>query len=163
MPDWQCPACGVAYAKVQLAGAQEPPPATPDLPLQAQGGRMLPMSVGRWLLLLAVLAGLWAGFGRQPQDGFDAAREGAVKALAASVQEGEILMYGFEACPYCKQARKWLDRYGFAYSVCDIRTDAECDRRLAALGQNSVPYLIVRGHHLSGFDADEFLAALDPS
>ena len=51
---------------------------------------------------------------------------------------------------------------GFKAQTCEIDKDSDCLSRLKTYDPKStVPYLIVKGHHMkSGFDSDELIAAL---
>lgn len=168
-PAWQCPACGVAYAKVGVA-------AEPQAPVRAVERRAAASSSGLpWRLLLtigAIAAGLWwghqahldkQGLGEIPGSG--ATDEAAVRQLAATVGAEQIVMYSTTECGYCTQARAWLTGNGFAFTECNMSHERRCEDEFHALGATGTPYLIVRGprgeHHMKeGFDSDEFLAAL---
>lgn len=87
--------------------------------------------------------------------------EDGLRAFAAEVEPGDVLMYSTTHCPHCAQARSWLKRYGFDWTECNMSTTPHCEDEFRALGADGTPYLIVRGHHMkNGFDSDEFLAAL---
>lgn len=157
VPAWQCPSCGVAYAKASEA---EAPPlrqtgwAPSERSRSADG---LPW--GKLFLGAVVLAGAWAWFQGRPvmSSGPDMAR------LAASTGPGDVVMYTTTTCPYCKQAAAWMRQNGFAFTDCNTDTDAACARTFQSYGGNGVPYLVVKGYHMkNGFDSDEFLRALTP-
>jgi glutaredoxin len=121
------------------------------------------------LLVAAIVIGVWMGFHRGGSHGFASigasisgdVSEEELRNLAASVGPGEVVMYTTTGCPYCAQARQWMSQYGFAFTECDAEASRQCARELEALGGNGVPYLVVRGHHMTdGFDSDEFVAAL---
>lgn len=161
-PDWQCPACGVAYIKAaQYAAGVKGSQFSPSYGARssADGGVEVP-----WAKL--ILAGLiawaaWTGFNSNPFDGSDSVTEGEIATLASTVRSGDVLMYTTTQCPYCAQARSWLNQYGFTFSECDTEVREDCAREYQALGATGVPYLIVKGHHMKdGFDSDEFIAAL---
>lgn len=181
VPDWQCPACGVAYAKaggdaaatpaVQRAGAAQVRGAAP----RAGDGMFAGVPWGKLLVGLAIVVGAWVGFHKSglgiagTQPGISrASHVGAnpsadqLTQLAASTQPGDVLMYSAAWCPNCTQAKGWMAQYGFKVEVCDIDTGAGCKAQLLSLDpQGGVPYLVVKGHHMKdGFDSDEFIAAL---
>ncbi|WP_431113182.1 glutaredoxin family protein [Variovorax paradoxus] len=82
-------------------------------------------------------------------------------ALAAGTQASDVFMFSADWCPNCREAKSWMDQHGFKYEQCDIDRDHGCQARLASLGGDGIPYLIVRGHHMrDGFDSQEFAAAL---
>jgi glutaredoxin len=85
-------------------------------------------------------------------------------ALAATVQASEVVMYSTSECPYCVQAKSWLNQYGFALTECNMSVDKQCVREFNSYGADGTPFLIVRGHQMKdGFDSDEFIAALTKS
>ena len=67
---------------------------------------------GVFLILVAVVSHLaWKHW-----DGRDVARDfGAteIQALAAGVKAEEVVMYSTTECPYCAQAKAWLNQNGF--------------------------------------------------
>jgi len=167
-PDWQCPSCGVAYAK---AGGSAPMPARASSAADRSEGTGIPW--GKLLMVLAIAYGAWAGYQNfKARSGGDmssiASRIGGntsteqLAALAATTQPGDVLFYTAPWCPYCAQAKSWLAQYGFKYEECDIQARSECASQLRALGGDGVPYLVVKGHHMKdGFDSEEFVAALN--
>ena len=161
VPDWQCPACGVAYAKALRAQQPEDADEEPPLVIEyrpASSGFQIP--TGIWLLLAAVLFGAWASFSSSTSRFGGSHSSESLSALAATVGGEDILMYGFETCPACRQARGWMDQHGFPYQICDIHRDQACARQLAGYGQNAVPYFVIKGERMLGLDEDAFVAAL---
>lgn len=168
-PAWQCPACGVAYAKAGLA--TEPRAAARDT-----ATRTAPASSGLpWRALLtvvAVIAGLWWGHHAQLHKrdfgallGGGSLDDAAVQRLAATVRAEQIVMYSTNECGDCTQARSWLARHGFAFTECNMSREARCVDEFRALRATGTPHLIVRGprgaHHMKGgFDSDALLKAL---
>jgi glutaredoxin len=175
VPDWQCPACGVAYAKAsEAASAARPVLARAQRPAFVEQGRTPWLKV---LLALALMMAVWQApalkgqtWGAWLHQGPSAA--GAVghdadlstpeiQALAATVRADEITMYSTSECGYCAQAKQWLHTYGFAFTECNMSISAQCEAEFKALGAQGTPYLIVRGQHMTeGFDSDVFLAIL---
>jgi glutaredoxin len=171
-PAWQCPACGVAYAKANAAAAlaeAAPARSTVRSAPSARGG--LPWRV--LLTVLAVIVGVYwghqahldkRGLGELPGTP-GAMDETAVRQLASSVRAEQIVMYSTTECGYCTQARSWLTGYGFAFTECNMSRDGRCVDKFNALKATGTPYLVVRGprgeHHMKdGFDSDARLAAL---
>ena len=169
-PAWQCPACGVAYAKAADAAR------APSLPMTAQPAISVRAHAGLpWgkLLMVAVLVwAAWAGQraykNREPGGAVSSlvSTLGAAPSveqlagLGASAQAGDVLFYGAPWCPYCTSAKGWMGQYRFKYEECDIQTRTECADQLTALGSDGVPYLIVKGHHMKrGFDSHESIVA----
>lgn len=171
-PLWQCPACGVAYAKAGDARG----PAVLSRTAPARPERRL--AWGRWLALTAIAGGAYAGISiavkRQGNgDGLSSlagkfggnAASDELRTLAAATTPSDVVIYTTVWCPNCKAAKQWMAQQGFAYTECDVEKSASCAAELQAhygsSGDQGVPYLVVRGHHMKdGFDSDEFIAAL---
>jgi glutaredoxin 3 len=70
-----------------------------------------------------------------------------------------IEVYTTATCPYCKRARRLLDRKGVVYH--EIRVDRE-RHQLAVMMERSqrdtVPQIFIDNHHIGGYDD---MAALD--
>lgn len=160
-PAWQCPACGVAYAKVaaRTFESEQMSPATPATTVSTTPVGGLP-----WLKLVLVCVLAWAAWAGMKAVGgrdHDSAAPEDVRSLAESVRADEIVMYSTTECPYCAQTRAWLRGHGFRFTECNMSLSQACEREYLSYGGNGTPYLIVRGHHMkSGFDSDEFLADL---
>lgn len=166
-PDWQCPACGVAYAKAaegvrsNVVSTQRSFAARSDVNIAS--GFSIPW--GKIFLLALLACGAWATVqAKQGKLGnvFGSATmsEKDIIALAETIQPGDVKMYTTTSCPYCAQARTWLKQYGFPYEECDAEARKECSDQLVALGGKGVPYLLVKGKHVDGFDSDAFLKVL---
>ena len=169
VPAWQCPACGVAYAKANAAAMPSATPALLGASRPSQDRQGLPWRV--ILTVLAIVVGIFAGHqahldksggSSSAEAGMD---EAAVRRLAASVRAEQVVMYSTTECGYCTQARSWLNGYGFAFTECNMSLDSRCVDEFHALKGEGTPYLVVRGprgeHHMKeGFDSDEFLSAL---
>ena len=177
-PDWQCPSCGVAYAKV---GGMSTGPAR-----LGSSGNMRRASASRsggglftsipWFKLLAVSAivyGAWAGLrhwdtrsaaeGLSRMGHFGATpSEAQLRQLAGGIQPADVLIYSASWCTNCAAAKGWMAQYGFKYQECDVEASSACASQLKQLdAQGGIPYLIVKGRHMKdGFDSDEFLALL---
>ena len=117
-PDWQCPACGVAYAKVgTIVRHQTQPP--------ARSSNALASVV---LVIVAIVAyGFYAKF-TQSSSGVHLSKSNqAVAAAARSAQSGSqdvrvaptraaaVIMYSLSDCGYCVQKRKLLQDAGIPF------------------------------------------------
>jgi len=171
VPDWQCPSCGIAYAKAGTAAS--PPPAlarAAATPAPVSSG-MSPLAKAFIVfLLLCVASGLYKGMQKSGSAfsssairmGQDLSDE-QLGALARTVKDGDVVIYSAVWCTSCNAAKQWMKQYGFAFQDCDVERDSDCGQRFAATGSKWVPYLVVKGHHMKdGFDSDEFIAALKP-
>jgi glutaredoxin len=161
----------VAYAKVAPASV----PAADNAPYDArsQARRNAIATPARsiapgpakplWLAALAIAVtvyALWSGAQAALSHRGSASRQ-ELRALAATVRPGEVVMYSTQDCGYCVQAKRWLSRHGFTFTECDIERVARCEREFTDHGADGTPYLLVRGQPMqNGFDADEFVALL---
>lgn len=165
VPDWQCPACGVAYVK---AGGDAP--ALPSVqrahaarPRGGDRGLKSHVPWGKLLASLVIVYGAWFGYHRSGAlIGTPSRANLSVEQLADSASPSDVVMYSATWCPYCSQAKGWLGQNGFKAQICEIDKDSDCLSRLKTFDpKGAVPYLIVKGHHMkNGFDSDEFIAAL---
>ena len=175
-PSWQCPACGVAYAKAGDTGVSIRSGATTAGGSWGGHSWLGGIPWVKLVLVVAVAYGAWVGLHRTPGSTPGAAPASLagkfsanpsteqLAALAASTPGADVLMYSAPWCSNCAAAKSWLAQYGFKFQECDIQTSSVCLSQLKALdAEGGVPYLIVKGRHMKdGFDSDEFIAALKP-
>ncbi len=165
VPDWQCPACGVAYAKAGDGSAALPSAQRAHAARASGTGGGLLSSVpwGKLFAIYMVVQGVWLGYNRTGTvSSTPPPTSMSAEKLAANTGPGDVVMYSATWCPYCSQAKSWMGQYGFKPKVCEIDQDSDCLARLKTLDpKGAVPYLIVKGHHMkNGFDTDEFKAAV---
>jgi glutaredoxin len=68
----------------------------------------------------------------------------------------EIVLYGRAMCSWCDDAKAWLKKMGWNFTLCDTGRDPEGKKRAAELsGQNCVPVIVVDGHVLGDFDTNQ--------
>ncbi|MEO8104524.1 MAG: glutaredoxin family protein [Betaproteobacteria bacterium] len=172
VPDWQCPACGVAYVKA--AAALRPIATTPNSGRPPSGAedRQIPWGALIGFVLFAAVVGMLLHASRNKAVRVtDIVTVSAGKAdtgmstLVRSVGPGDVVMYSTTECGYCTQAKNWLNRYGFAFTECNMSVDTRCETEFRELGGTGTPFLLVsRGDQTyrmkNGFDSDEFLALL---
>ena len=114
----------------------------------------------RWLVIPGVAFAIWGLHTPGRVDLGDMSTE-QMRALAATVEAGEVVMYTTTECGYCAQAKGWLSQNGFAFTECNMSVSGRCESEFKGYGGNGTPYLVVRGHHMKdGFDSDQFLALL---
>ena len=142
-PSWQCPACGVAYAKAGENGMSVRRSTT----TVDSGGDSWLSSVPwvKLVLVVAVAYGAWVGLHRTPGGAPGAVpaslagKFGAnpsieqLAALAASTPSSDVMMYSAPWCSFCAAAKGWLAQYGFKYQECDIQASSDCLSQLNAL------------------------------
>jgi glutaredoxin len=183
VPAWQCPACGVAYAKAggDTAGspaAQRSRDAEKRQASRDSGdGLLASMPWGKLIALCFIAYGGWVGYqhasgqrtGGSAMEQVSRAgkmsgslTEQGLREIASRSQAADVVFYTAPWCPYCRAAHAWMDQYGFKYERCDIEASSDCKAQLQRLDpQGGVPYLIVKGQHMKdGFDAEQLVAVL---
>ncbi|SEL57453.1 Glutaredoxin [Roseateles sp. YR242] len=159
-PEWQCPACGVAYAKAgggaggegASAGyaAQKPAPAITAHP------RSLSHSAdasfwSTWLaklLITAIVLMVWFS-SRHWLDTRHARTHDP-----AHVADIEIYTTSF--CETCHAAKAYMNRNHIAYTEYDVESDIDRRREFYARGGQGTPLIFVHGQIMHGFDAGQF-------
>jgi glutaredoxin len=87
-------------------------------------------------------------------------------APAADLPPGTIEVYSMQGCPFCAEAKRFLQGRGIPFVEHDAGDDAIAARMMALTGdpEGGVPVILRDGQVLSvGFDARELAAALDRS
>jgi glutaredoxin len=155
-PDWQCPACERAYAKG--GNAAQPVHASSARPAPVSRRREPDESVfGKWLLILAVLAGaawLWNPLNL------------AMKPSAVSAQgnpangQPQVVLYATSWCGYCAATRKFFEQNQIEYTEYDIEKNAAAAEEHRQLGGNGVPLIVVGDTVIHGYNQVELRRAL---
>jgi glutaredoxin len=189
VPDWQCPSCGIAYAKFQQ-GAQS----ASGLPAR-DGGVAQSMPYSRTFLFAIVAAILAIGYFGYEKLGKsksgDASRNfsstgdevletdnpalvmtmgsgGPVLRLKpetagqlAKFTKAQVVMFGTSWCPYSAQARELLAANGVRYVEFDIERDHEEARfQQEVLRLSGVPTIVIGNRVVLGFDEKQISAGL---
>jgi glutaredoxin/predicted RNA-binding Zn-ribbon protein involved in translation (DUF1610 family) len=160
-PAWQCPACGVAYAKAERARDMHDAAAGHGMAAQAtanaSAGRRGTAAVvpsffttlpGR-MLLVAVIALLFFA-GKAWLHG----SRGSAGSTPGAVAGVDI--YATSYCDTCKIAKAYMRRHGIAYTEYDVEADIDRRREFYDRGGKGTPLIFVRGQRMEGFDASEF-------
>jgi mycoredoxin len=72
-----------------------------------------------------------------------------------------VTLYSAEWCGYCKRTTKLLDELGVAFVHKDIeRSEAIADELLALSGDRKIPFLLIDGKAVRGYDRDRILDLL---
>ena len=72
-----------------------------------------------------------------------------------------VVVYSTTTCPYCVQAKKYLDEKNIAYTNHDVASDPDVRKIMVEKsGQMGVPVLEIDGKIIVGFDRMEIDAAL---
>ncbi len=116
-PDWQCPSCGVAYAKV-AAIANRDAPAPVRRPQSASSAGKFASSI---LLLVAMGVGMALSvFVNAP----------ASKAPLKEYAQASVIMYSLTTCGYCNMKRAELKAHGIPFTEHFIDKDGARQREL---------------------------------
>ena len=84
------------------------------------------------------------------------ARPAAAPARAAP----DIVLYATADCPYCRQARAYLQARGLTWTERDIEASPAARAEWQARGGQGTPLLLVDGTAIQGFDRARLDAAL---
>lgn len=166
-PEWQCPACGVCYAKANDGQTSAAPPQRHQPVVVKQGWDWGPLV--KIILFIAIgwgatqiylsKRGPGAGISRGPEEQSIDAR---LRAAAAGLKADDLVLYGAEWCGYCKQAKETFAANDIPFINCDAETDSRCAREYADLHGQGFPLFVVRGKRLhEGLNYEELIAALE--
>ena len=117
---------------------------------------------GRSLWSLALLLAVVSG-------GFQAYHWWQREQLSASIQSRAqsvpITLYTTSTCPYCAQAKVWLDGHQVRWTECNIELDQTCQAAFNRQGAPGVPLMRVGDQWHLGFDVawlDQALQSVTP-
>jgi len=189
VPAWQCPSCGIAYAKFQQAALS-----APALPAR-DGGVGQSTSYSRTVLFAVFAAVLAIGyFGYEKvvkSKSTDAPRnfsstggevhetdnpalvmtmdsggpvlrlKAETSAQLANFTKAQVVMFATSWCPYCAQARELFAANGVRYVEFDIERDhEEAQFQKDVLRQSGVPIIVIGNRLVLGFDEKQISAGL---
>lgn len=63
-----------------------------------------------------------------------------------------ITLYSSRNCPYCRQARQYLQNKGLRFQEFDVQQNVRAQRMLEKMGTRSVPVLMIGDTRVDGFD-----------
>lgn len=66
-----------------------------------------------------------------------------------------VILYSTDKCPHCETAKKYLDKEGIRYRLCNVKTP-KGQKEFSATGMRSVPVLKVGDILLNGFSVKTF-------
>lgn len=118
------------------------------------------------LLLIVVMAvGLLVGHGAQRafahyQGRAEAIQTGDYSSLIAQ-GDAPVVLFTTPTCPYCKQAKAYLDGRGIAYRNIDVLTP-EGEALFEQYEGNGVPLLMTASVRVEGFHKSEYERHLKP-
>jgi glutaredoxin len=109
---------------------------------------------------IVILIGLIAG-ALLLTAGYVSAAEGDVHQKAQQ-QEVVAELFVTSWCPYCIQAKNYLEKRGVKFVVYDIEEDFEAAKRKRELDPGrGVPFAIIKGEKISGWSKKMYDIALD--
>jgi glutaredoxin len=111
--------------------------------------------MGRLLTFAALAFVLFVGWKRF---GDRETRRPAV--VSAEVMDVDIEIYTTSGCGYCKRAKAYMDEHQIAYVEKNVETDDALLREFHERGGNGVPYFIIDGEPLRGWNPESFEEAL---
>ena len=186
VPDWQCPKCGIAYAKFEQqqvadweAKRASPPAAAPAARESSSG-----LKTVAWVVAAVALGVFLAPYG-SPKSGFlrtmlDGGGERATTPgpsggpppealiLSAEAQSGlaqltpaKVVLFSTAWCGYCAKVKRLLEKQGVRYTEIDL----ERDPRGPAFQQqymqvHGFPVTVIGNHIVPGYDERALLARL---
>lgn len=120
VPEWQCPSCGIAYAK---AGSSA----------DARGAARTdsPGSGGKFVMLLVAIAAV-AAWALVP-----GLRQGTKPPDQADIANAKVVMYSLTTCGYCNAKRAELKAAGIPFVEHFVDTDQERFAELTTKLQNA--------------------------
>lgn len=72
-----------------------------------------------------------------------------------------VEIYTSDTCHYCHAAKDFLSKNNVSYTEHNISKDAEARKTLMRKGVMSVPFIIIDGVEIMGFDKDKITNALN--
>lgn len=175
-PHWQCPSCGIAYAKYDQPMQSMAAPHAVRAMQEAHAPVQLPISRAALFWILAcVAAGAYLGYIRmvvKPTSVEEkvalAERAGPGKRVSAEVSvelarmtPSRVVMFSTSWCGYCAKARALFREQGVRFTEIDIEADPEGARFQAEqLGTHGVPTIVVGNRLIHGYDEGQILAGL---
>ncbi len=150
-PEWQCPNCGVAYAKASEVSAGEARVVYQTSAAPERRGML--RSIG--IVLAVCAAGAWAWSKR------GAAPAGDVSA-GKSAGQREVVLFATSWCGYCAATREFFAANRINYVEYDVERDAEGARKYEQLGfkGKGVPVILIDGDIIHGFNEQALRQAL---
>ncbi len=146
-PDWQCPACQVAYHKVGAARTTTHAAA----PVARTGSHGL-----KWLVAAVLLGGaaylgkpLWKDV--QPD-----------VVPSASAGQPTVVLYSTSWCGYCAAAREFFDQNGIQYTELDTEKSTEGYEGHKKLGGRGVPLIVIGDDIIRGYNEQALRHQLQP-
>jgi glutaredoxin len=189
-PEWECPACGVVYAKFIAsadAGAEKPlwQQRQERLTIEKSAAPALPFNVKAavWIVagVLSVVyfayerissptvetAGGRNGFPDTPPEMASLQAQAVPRlkpessARLAKLSSAKVVMFSTSWCPYCAKAREFFQQNGVTYVELDVERDAAAaEFQRKELRTTTVPTIVVGDRLMRGFSAQQLAEEL---
>jgi len=153
-PDWQCPACQIAYTK---AGGTY----SPKVEIHSNKvSRLDQPSHGKWLIVIALILGcvLWfakgnGGLGRHANNSISKSQAGQAQPL--------VILYGTSWCGYCKATREFFQAHQIKFQDIDIEQSKEGLAAYKQIGGQGVPVVVIGDQIVDGYNEETFKQLLE--
>lgn len=82
--------------------------------------------------------------------------------LQASHPRADVELYTTSWCGYCRKARAYLEAHGISYRDYDVEKDPDAAQRMLQLsgGYSGIPFAVINGRKIYGFDQAGYAQAL---
>lgn len=167
-PEWQCPACGVCYAKAGDPPAGTYQPSREQVVVVKQGWDWAPLVKIVFFVVVGWCITEYIQSKRGPQVDYEyssgeaSSVDDRLRQAAAGASPKDLVLYSAEWCGYCNAAKAKFAENNIPYTNCDAEKDPRCAREYADLQGNGFPLFVVRGKRLpEGLNYDALIAALD--
>ncbi len=185
VPDWQCPKCGIAYAKFEAQSNPTPAPARGPM---VAAPNPAPMSATALFFILAgVIAVGYFGYQRFKAPAAESADPDSnilqvnhpayygtkepggpvlrmkpeTLAELHKLAPSKVVMFGTAWCPYCAKAREVFAKQGVRYTELDLEKDgAAAAFQQDVMGLSGFPTIVIGNRVTQGFDEGQILASL---
>jgi glutaredoxin len=140
-PVWQCPACGVAYAKVANSGGQANVRQTYVSGQSSNSGVSLLAII---VLALVVVGGFFLFTSAdEPQTVNVAQLMAGFSGQSAAQAHSQVTLFATKTCGYCRLTREFFASHNIRYREIDIEASRDGYAQFRALGGRGVPVVVV--------------------
>ncbi len=68
-------------------------------------------------------------------------------------RQPRVIVFSTPSCPYCRKAKRYLQKHGIRFTDVDVSRDARAARDMVRIsGQQGVPVIQIGGRVVVGFD-----------
>ena len=72
----------------------------------------------------------------------------------------QVVVFGSTTCTFCAKTREYFQQNSIAFTDIDVENTVIAEEKLAQIGIESVPVVLIGNRKIRGFHPDEFEAAL---